>query len=161
MSKKISIILVLCAILVLVSPVSADWTERINGQASAVTTYGEFYLNISAWDGGDGTFGGQGEYYYPGNGNKFHLKVEEVCSGVNGLGQPYIVAIGPISEQEGTEMGFTYASFSITDRGELGDGIRVLAYTSHDAALNYCHNAVAMGLVAANVTEGDFTIRTK
>lgn len=160
MSKKLSIILVLCALLIFALPVSADWTERINGEMS-VSSIGPFYVNLSAWDGGDGTFGGQGEYYYPTSGVKWHLKVTEVCSGVNGLGQPYIVAIGPISEQEGTDVWYTHVAIAITERGEAGDGIRVPTFSSLEAAEAYCHNAVASGLGGVVVVEGNFNIRTK
>ncbi len=166
MKKLLVVILLACLIAVTLLPVSAaNWTERISGgMSSAVGIAGEFTVTLSAWDNGDDTYGGQGQYYYSGNGNSFHIKVSHICTGIvaSGVfaGQPYVVAIGPIFEQDGTDVSYEYAGIVVAEGGTEGDGIRVPTFASASEALSFCNRATQTSF-PATVNDGNFNIRSK
>lgn len=162
MNKKLIFILVLLASLLITIPVGAAWSEKITGGTS-LTSLGPFTVTLSAWENADGTFGGQGQYYYPGNGNTFHLVVEKICTGTvpsgTYTGNPYVVAVGPIKEQDGTDFTGDYGLISIAEGGDYGDGIRVLV--GSQGAMEYQCSIGAGFSYPARVIDGNFNLRSK
>lgn len=158
MLKKILFVVVLFAMAFTV-PVSAAWTERISGGMS-YSSIGEFTVTLSAWDNGGGDFGGQGQYYYPGNGNTFHLEVEKICTGTANSGEPYVIAIGPIKLQDGTVLGGAeYGAIAVVEGGEAADRVRVKVYSSLEDANAFCTGGDPGASV--KVLDGNFNIRSK
>ncbi|MEN8251814.1 MAG: hypothetical protein ABFS32_23035 [Bacteroidota bacterium] len=162
MNKKLIFILVILVSLLITIPAGAAWNEKITGGTS-FTTMGAFTITLSAWENADGSFGGQGQYYYPGNGNTFHLVVEKLCSGTvlyGGLsGQPYVVAIGPIKDQDGTEMWGDYGLIAIAEGDDAGDGFRVLVGSK--SSMEYQCTKGANWTYSPRVIDGNFNIRSK
>ncbi len=169
MKKLLVVILLACLMAVTLLPVSAaaaGWTKRINGEMLSAVNYGEFHVMLSAWDKGDDTYGGQGQYYYPPIDRTFHLKVSRVCSGevTNGpfTGSPYIVAIGSIFLQDGTEpqAGGGFGAIAVAEGGTAGDGVRVWFDETLPVVEAFCENG-AYDSFPARVMDGNFNIRTK
>jgi hypothetical protein len=163
--KKIALLVsVLLLALVVVIPVAAGgWTNRVSGGMSDSSPYDGLTVTLSAWQTTDGAWGGQGEYYYPGNGNNFHLEVTKVCFGTwaggNYDGKPYAVGIGALKYQAGS-ISAPYAAIAVVDGGKaLPDGVRVLAFETYAAAETYCGRGNPG--VGATVVDGNFNIRAK
>ena len=157
MFKKIFFVVVLFA-LAFTAPVSAAWTERISGGMS-YSSIGEFTVTLSAWENSDGSYGGQGQYYYPGNGNTFHLEVEKICTGTANSGQPYVIAIGPVKLQDGTVFEKEYGAIAVVEGGEAADRVRVKLYSSFETADAFCTGGDPGASV--QVLDGNFNIRGK
>ena len=123
----------------------------------SISSIGELTVTLSAWDNGDGTYGGQGQYYYPPTGNTFHLEVEQLCTGYIS-GQPYVIAVGPVKLQDGT---FTqeFGAIAVVEGGEANDKIRVLLFDSFAQAQGYCVSGNPGATV--EVIDGEFNIRSK
>ncbi len=168
MKKLLVVSLLACLLAVTLLPVSAaSWTERISGGMSYAHPYGEFTVTLSAWESADGTYGGQGQYYYPPSDRTFHLKVNRICYGtvVDGTfaGQPYVVAIGPVFGQDGTEVNVGYGAIAVAEGDDSPDGVRV----RFDETLAFVEGFCTMARVGANnvfpalVIDGNFNIRSK
>jgi hypothetical protein len=139
---------------------AGGWTKRVSGGMSYASPYGEFTVTLSAWDNGNETNGGQGQYYYPPLDRSFHLKVSELCTGQLPDG-PWAVAIGKVSGQDGTEVtGDGYGAIAVIDRGKAGDGVRVAFYPSIENLEGWCDNR-AEGKLPAKVVDGNFHIRSR
>ena len=163
MVKKIFFIVVLFA-LAFTAPVSAAWTERISGGSSYSSNYGEFTVTLSAWQNSDGSFGGQGQYYYPPLERTFHLEVTKVCTGIvpsgEYAGQSYAVAVGPIKGQDDTEVNIGFGGIAVVEGDEAGDAFRVAFDETSEYVINWCENG-AEAHFPAKVLDGNFNIRTK
>ena len=165
MRKLLVASLLACLVAVTLLPVcAASWTERISGGMSSAVPYGDFTVTLSAWDNGDGTFGGQGQYYYPPSDRTFHLKVSRICSGLVAsgpfAGQPYVVAIGPVFGQDGTEVVNGYGAIAVAEGGTAGDGVRVWFDRTLEVVEDFCE-AGAYDSFPAIVNDGNFNIRSK
>ena len=166
MKKRILItIFILIAILAITIPASAAWSERISGGSSYASPYGPFTVTLSAWENTDGTFGGQGQYYYPPLDRTFHLKVQKVCTGVVGgsgpyAGQPYAVGIGEVFGQDGTEVSVGYGAIAVAEGGDYGDGFRVAFDKTWDFVDTWCNNGAEYKF-PARVVDGNFNLRSK
>ena len=165
--KKTSLIslVVILALLVLTIPAgAAGWTERISGGMSYATPYGAFTVTLSAWENADGTFGGQGQYYYPPIDRTFHLKVQKVCTGTVQAGpytgQPYAIGIGEVFGQDGTEVSVGYGAIAVAEGDESGDGVRVWFDMTWDIVNAFCESG-ANNSFPAKVVDGNFNIRSK
>jgi hypothetical protein len=151
---------VLIVLLAVVPALAGGWTERISGGSSYSLNYGEFTVTLSAWQKEDGSYGGEGEYYYPPLNRKFHLDVTRVCFGTYS-GKPYAVAMGTVRGQDGTEVpGEGYGAIAVLDGIDEPDRFRVWFDVSEAAAIGFCENG-AYGLFPAIVQDGNFHVRSK
>jgi len=166
MKKRYVVFLVIVASLLITIPVSAAWIEKISGGSSYSSNYGPFTVTLSAWENVDGSFGGQGEYYYPPLNRAFHLVVTKICTGtVENTSspydnQPYVVAIGTVKGQDGTEVSVGYGAIAVAEGGDYGDGFRVAFDQTYEFVDNWCENG-AEGKFPAHVEDGNFNIRSK
>jgi hypothetical protein len=167
MKKRVSIaLLVMLALaatasLLMALPASAaSWAERISGGSSYAAGYGEFTVTLSAWEKVDGTYGGEGQYYYPPLNRTFHLDVTRVCFGELG-GAPYAVAIGTVRGQDGTEVtDGGWGGIAVLEGGDAGDRFRVWFDRTESVMNAWCENG-AYGTFPALVVDGNFNIRSK
>ncbi|MEN8251626.1 MAG: hypothetical protein ABFS32_22075, partial [Bacteroidota bacterium] len=81
MKKKVFYLLIIVLLLIGTTSVLAGWEEKITGSMADASNIPGLSVQLSAWDNGDGTYGGNAQYYYSGNGNKFHIAVTKVCTG--------------------------------------------------------------------------------
>lgn len=160
MRKRLSVVLVaLLVVSAMAATVSAGgWTDRISGGSSYSLNYGEFTVTLSAWQKDDGTFGGEGQYYYPPLNRTFHLDVTHVCFAAD---QSWAVAIGPVRGQDGTEVtGEGFGAIAIKEGGDEPDRFRVAFDQSEAFVQAWCENG-AYGTFPAIVQDGNFNIRSK
>ena len=165
MKKHILItIFIVIAILAITIPASAAWSEKISGGSSYSSNYGPFTVTLSAWENSDGSFGGQGQYYYPANGRTFHLKVQKVCAGTvpsgTYAGQPYAVGVGEVFGQDGTSVNVGYGGIAVVEGGQSGDAFRVAFDETLTFVNNWCESGAGY-LFPAKVLDGNFNIRSK
>jgi hypothetical protein len=166
--KKITLVLILTVLVVTMAmPVgAAGWTRRVSGGMSYADYGGvkEFTVTLSAWEKADGTCGGEGEYYYEPNGQKFHLDITKVCFGMVSsgtyAGAAYAVGIGTVRAQDDGTFG-GYGAIAIAEGGETGDGIRVLADMAENDPRTSCTYWVTNTGFPALVLDGNFNIRSK
>jgi hypothetical protein len=161
MKKLACLLIAVMVVLVAAMPVGAGgWTERISGGSSYAEPYGEFTVTLSAWEKVDGTYGGEGQYYYPPINRTFHLDVNRVCFGEIG-GAPVAAAIGTVRGQDGTEVtDGGWGGIAVKEGGDAGDRFRVW-FDKEESAMNAWCEALAYGTFPALVVDGNFNIRSK
>jgi hypothetical protein len=160
--KKITLVLILTVLVVtMATPVgAAGWTKRVSGGCSYASPYGEFTVTLSAWEKADGTYGGEGQYYYPPLERTFHLDVTRVCFGMLG-DAPYAAAIGTVRGQDGTEVtDGGWGGIAVLEGGDAGDRFRVWFDVTQERADYFCESGAEHSFPAL-VVDGNFSIRTK
>jgi hypothetical protein len=137
-------------------PVFASWDEKITGSMDVSSNYPGLTIQLSAWSNTDGTDGGNGEYYYAVNGNKFHLDVQQVCTNVDRVN-----AIGIVNIQAG----FTgvnpennWGLIGVRDNGETDDQVRAVIGLSKTDAEIQCESSNSFPAI---VSVGNFIVRTR
>lgn len=163
MKKQLLIfIVVVLVLLILPTTVLAAWTEKVTGSMEDSANYPGMSISLVAWDNGDGTFGGNGEYAY--GPWQWHLDVKHVCFGSTPDGHAAVIAIGTVKDQvgnlnlaEGSDWGFLAVrdgNDGEHDRLRAGRGI------TQASAIGY-YDSLAGNVWPAEVTVGDFNIREK
>lgn len=160
----VTVILLISLLLATIPAGAASWKVKVTGGMSYAMPYGEFTVTLSAKENVDGTFKGQGQYYYPPANRTFHLKVKKLCTGIVPSGpydgQQYAIGVGKVFGQDGTNVINGFGGIAVAEGGNSGDGVRVTFDKTWAEVEDWCDSG-AGSLFPAKVVDGNFNIRSK
>lgn len=174
MKKKYLVLWTLSTIILLLTitiPSAAGnggWSKRVTGGMTDSVANFPLIFSINARENFDGTFGGQGQFYIVGA--KYHLKVTKLCTGVvppgyEYTGHEYVVVIGELFGQDGTEVDEGYGGISIVEGGSSkSDAVRWAFDRQHSTMRIFCDDvflAPSYYSFTFEVQNGNFNIRSR